>query len=534
MIHLTVQRPLILTVFLALYVCAGCSTQANISKLDLKETPLVENVPIKIPDAPEFNKPKPSKQAGIKNNSIDKTPENAWVRLFNLYALPEYNNSRIDKELNWYLKHRNYLNRIQQRAEPYLYNILEEIEDKHIPGELALLPVIESAFLPHAHSRSQAAGLWQFIPATGRMYGLKQNWWYDGRRDIYASTQAATTYLRELADLYEGDWLLALAAYNAGKGRVSKAIKVNQQHHLATDYWSLKLPRETMSYVPKLLAVTKIFANAKRYHLKLHPIANTPVFQAIDIGSQLDLSKAAEMANTPLNDFFKLNPGFIRWCTAPDGPHRLLIPVNKAVLFKQNLARLPAKERMQWLRHRIKPGDCLGSIAKKYKTSVTAIRQVNHLANNQIRAGRYLLIPASHKRVKHYAFKQNSYRPKEQHFFYTVKSGDTFWDIARKFSVSSKNIAVWNKLRLSSILHPGQKLLIKTNYRRSVVALSSQRNSLRFLNYKVKKGDSLFDISRKFRVSLTDLYKWNAITQKQYLQPGQHLKVRVVDNLPAT
>ncbi|MGR9037320.1 MAG: transglycosylase SLT domain-containing protein [Gammaproteobacteria bacterium] len=264
-----------------------------------------------------------------------------WDRMLALYSLPEINHPRIDREVDFYLQHPGALATIQQRAAPYLHHILDEIEARNIPGELALLPVVESAFVPDAYSKSDASGLWQFIPSTGKLFGLKQNSWYDGRRDIYASTKAATTYLKQLCETFDGDWLLALASYNWGKGNVRKSIEKNQELNLPTDYWSINMPEETYNYVPRLLAVAKIFANAEEYHIPLQYIPNKPYFEVVDIKAPIDLNKAATLANTPLNEFLKLNPGFNRWCTAPDGPHRLLIPIKQAHEFKKNLAQLP-------------------------------------------------------------------------------------------------------------------------------------------------------------------------------------------------
>nr|WP_305908961.1 transglycosylase SLT domain-containing protein [Methylomarinum sp. Ch1-1]MDP4521828.1 transglycosylase SLT domain-containing protein [Methylomarinum sp. Ch1-1] len=392
--------------------------------------------------------------AAAKNNAEHAT---VWERLLSLYALPEIDNERINQQLQWYLRHPEYIERIQQRAEPYLYFILEEVEAKKIPGELALLPAIESAFKPQAYSSSRAAGLWQFIPSTGRFFGLKQNWWYDGRRDVFASTQAATRYLKELSEEFDDDWLLALASYNAGKGNIRKAIKRNLDLDLESDYWALQLRQETMDYVPRLLAIAKIFADPQQYNIKLHDIPNQPYFEVVNIQSQLDLSKAVEMAQTPTDAFFKLNPGFNRWSTDPDGPHRLLIPIDKADQFKHKLARLPEKERMKWIRHKIQPGENLGIIAHKYQSSVIAIKRSNRLSGNMIRAGKYLLIPVSQRPLNMAASRDHPQTSQ----VYTVKKGDTFWQIARKFSVNSRDIARWNQLSLTTPLQPGQKLLIK-------------------------------------------------------------------------
>ncbi len=455
--------------------------------------------------------------------------ETVWQRLFFLYSLPEISNPRIDREIARYLRHPEYLITIQQRAKPYLYNILEEIEAKKLPGELALLPVVESAFKPHARSSSNASGLWQFMPATGRLMGLKQNWWYDGREDIFASTRAATTYLQQLNETFDGDWLLTLAAYNAGKGTVIKAMQKNRKKNLPLDYWSLPLPSETRTYVPRLLAIAKIFSNAASYNVELLPIANQPAIASVDIGSQLDLALAAEMANMPIDDFIQLNPGFKRWCTAPSGPHRVLIPVSQAESFKSTLAELPAAKRMQWQRHKIKPGENLSLIAKKYQTSASAIRHANQLPSDRIRAGQALLIPLSSLGTYHdrlFAGKARDTSTRQRKVIYKVRKGDTFWDIARKYSVNSTDIARWNRLHTNSILRPGQRLVIKSG--------KTSYNNSQPIHYTVKKGDSLFKISRKFGVSIADLRKWNPNKMGKFLQPGQKLHIRVASAAPST
>ena len=461
-----------------------------------------------------------------------KYKNTVWERLISLYSLPEVQNERIDRELNWYLRHPAYLARVQQRAEPYLHLILNEVEAKNIPGELALLPIVESAFLPEAYSKSDASGLWQFIPATGRLYGLQQNAWYDGRRDVYASTKAATLFLKQLGETFDGDWHLALASYNYGKGNVRKAIEKNENLNLETDYWSLDLPKETSDYVPRLLAIAKIFANADKYHINLQHIPNKPYCELVDVKSQLDLNKAAELANTPLNEFLKLNPGFNYSSTAPQGPHHLLIPVAKAQSFKHNLARLPYSERVDLKRyhaetaaqarhdesqvipsqHKVKAGESLVSIADKNNTTPQSIRQVNHLTSNSIRSGMILKMPTPQKTV--------ASTKSETAQIYVVKKGDTLRNVAQKFSVSDKDIAVWNKITLKTALVSGQKLTIKAARQQAVASVG-----IRSISYTVKQGDSLVQISRKFNVSVADLRKWNPPAISNALTPGKKLKV---------
>ncbi len=335
------NRHVNLLVMLMTLAAAGCS-QNNKDALTVNEF---------VPDQNNayvdryFQNYQPINKAEL-NKTAQSHKDTVWERLLSLYSLPKIEHERIDREVSWYLNHPQALSTIQQRAEPYLHLILDEVEAKNIPGELALLPVVESAFQPNASSRVEASGLWQFMPGTGRMFGLQQNSWYDGRRDVYASTKAATTYLKQLGETFDGDWLLALASYNWGKGNVKKSIERNEGHNLPTDYWSLRMPEETANYVPKLLAIAKIFANADDYNVNLHDIPNKPYFEVVNLDSQLSLNKAAEMANMSLHDFLKLNPAFNKSKTAPEGagPRRLLIPVAKAESFKENLAQLPFTE----------------------------------------------------------------------------------------------------------------------------------------------------------------------------------------------
>ncbi|MDO9424575.1 MAG: LysM peptidoglycan-binding domain-containing protein [Methylobacter sp.] len=480
-----------------------------------------------------FGKQKHTVPAKYKNT--------VWERLLSLYSLPDIENERIDRELNWYLQHPAYIARVQQRAEPYLHLILDEVEAKHIPGELALLPIVESAFVPVAYSKSDASGLWQFIPATGRLYGLQQNGWYDGRRDVYASTKAATAFLKHLGETFDGDWYLALASYNFGKGNVRKAIEKNENLNLATDYWSLDIPKETADYVPRLLAIAKIFANAEKYNINLQHIPNKPYCELVDVRSQLDLNKAAELASTPLNEFLKLNPAFNHSSTAPQGPHHLLIPVAKVQSFKQNLAQLPYEERVDMKRyhyetmaqtrrdepqsvsnqHRVTAGETLLSIASRNNTTVQSIRQTNHLTSNSINSGMLLKLPRSQETAdtKHTVKIAKNKSGSTQ--IYIVQKGDTFWNIAQKFSVSTNDIASWNKTTVKTTLLSGQKLTIKAA--NQYVQASSA--GIRTIKYTVKKGDSLAQISRKFNVSIADLRKWNPPEISDSLIPGKILKV---------
>ncbi|WP_347987161.1 LysM peptidoglycan-binding domain-containing protein [Methylomonas sp. AM2-LC] len=458
-----------------------------------------------------------------------------WDRMQSLYALPDIDNARIDREITWFLKNPEYLSRIQQRAEPYLYFILNEIEAKNIPGEMALLPVIESAFRPDAQSPAQASGLWQFMAPTGRLYGLKQNSWYDGRRDVVESTQAATTFLKELGEWFNNDWLLALASYNAGKGNIKNAIEKNNDRGLPTDFWSLDLNNETSAYVPRLLAIAKIFANPEKYNLNLHRYPNEPYFELVDIQSQIDLGKAAEMAQTPIDDFFKLNPGFNRWSTDPAGPHRLLIPVDKAGSFKEKLAELPHHERIKWVHHTVGKHENIKTIAKKHNTSVDDIQQVNHLDTDNVAQGNVLLIPISYQSLKgdsgnavasDSTVPSNHSQPQlPSKQIYMTKKGDTLWSVSQHFGVDKDDLVNWNKLSDKSSLKVGQKILIKKS---GDITVASVAPAFKQIKYTVKSGDTLGQISKKFNVNVTELRKWNNVPKnKADIKPGTVLKLTI-------
>jgi membrane-bound lytic murein transglycosylase D len=267
-----------------------------------------------------------------------------WDRIRNGMGLPQPERAEIASEIEWFSLKNVYFDQIANRARPYLHHIVEEIERREMPLEIALLPIIESAYRPTAYSPAGAAGIWQIVPGTGKRFGLKQNAWYDGRRDILASTQAALDYLGILHKRFEGDWLLALAAYNCGEGAVGNAIERNRRAGLSIDFWSLDLPRETQEYVPKLLAISSIIADPSEHDLVLDPIPNRPYLQEIHTGEgQLSLERVAALTNMSIADLRSLNPGLMGSTTDPSGSHKLVIPISKARGLQQRLAAM-AKE----------------------------------------------------------------------------------------------------------------------------------------------------------------------------------------------
>ncbi|MFT6194215.1 MAG: membrane-bound lytic murein transglycosylase D [Cognaticolwellia sp.] len=452
------------------------------------------------------------------------------------FSIPE--DPRVVSQRNWFIKHPDYLNRVAKRAEPFLHYIVEALEANDIPIEIALLPIVESAFDPFAYSHGRASGMWQFIPSTGKRFGMKQNWWFDGRRDIVASTQGAINYLTYLNKFFDGDWMLALAAYNSGEGRVRRAVRKNKNNNLPTDFWSLDLPKETRAYVPKLLALADIVKRSEEFKIKLHVIDNSSVISQVDIGSQLDLAKAAQLADLTLTELQRLNPGFNRWATDPDGPHYLLLPNHKIKSFKQGLAKLSAKERLAWQRYKIKNGDNLGEIAQKFNTEIALIKQVNNIKGNQIRAGKFLLIPVATASLDSYLLSQNQRLVKTQSKvlagekrIHIVKSGDTMWDISRAYRVSTRSLAKWNAMAPRDTIKPGQKLVIWQKTAVKTLALDvvtpNEKAIMRNIHYSVRKGDSFARIADKFNVKIQDIERWNSLNRDKYLQPGQMLKLSV-------
>ena len=444
---------------------------------------------------------------------------------------------RISSEKNWYLRNPDYLLRVSERARRYVYYVSQQLAERNMPQELALLPIVESAYDPFAYSHGRASGMWQFIPSTGRIFKLRIDWWYDGRRDIVASTQAAINYLDQLQKRFDGDWLLALAAYNAGQGNVSKAIKKNKKRNKPTDFWHLDLPRETRSYVPKLLALSQIIARPQRYGISLYPVPNEAYFAALDTETQIDLAEAADIAEINIDELYRLNPSFNRWATSPDGPHRLLIPIEKAEQFKEKIALIPPEQRLHWVRHTVKPGDSLLKLAKRYNTGVDVIRQVNHIRGSMIRAGQKLLVPTAAKGSKHYALsseqrlnrihQKRTGKPGSKQVFHKVAPGDSLWTISRQYKVRVSQIARWNGMAPKDTLRPGQKLSIWVSPSNIKTANLKRDPVVRKVGYKVRKGDSLSRIARRFNVNISDILKWNTVNPKKYLKPGQRLTLYV-------
>jgi membrane-bound lytic murein transglycosylase D len=468
------------------------------------------------------------------NEQITPAPiqiTDTWDRVRKSFTFDVPDRKRVSNQKNWYLRHPSYMKRVSKRAEPFLYYIVQELEKAGMPTELALLPIVESAFDPFAYSHGRASGMWQFIPSTGKSYGMKQTWWYDGRRDVVASTEGAIKYLQRLHKMFDGDWLHALAAYNSGEGRVMRSIRKNKRRGKPTDFWSLDLPRETRAYVPKLLALADILANKESYAFDWPTINNQAVIEIVNVGSQIDLAVAAKKAGLTTKELHSLNPGYNRWATDPDGPHRLVVPRRLAQEFTAALATTDPKDRLNWVRHNVKSGESLGLIANKYNTTIDVIQSINNMKNNVIYTNDFLLVPIALKNMDEYSLSADQRLARTQaqkkgayQITHKIKSGDTFWDLSRAYKVSVRELAKWNGMAPRDPLMQGKELVVWVN---QVSEQPIDNSIMRTLTYTVRNGDSLSRIADKFNVKISDITKWNSLNGKRYLQPGQRLKLHV-------
>ncbi|GAB2934624.1 murein transglycosylase D [Hafnia psychrotolerans] len=401
------------------------------------------------------------------NSGSTTAQPNLWNFISDELKMKIPENSRIREQKLKYLKHKSYLHDVTLRAEPYMYWITEQIKKRNMPMELVLLPIVESAFDPKATSSANAAGLWQIVPKTGRNYGLKQNQWYDGRRDVVASTTAALDMMQSLNKMFGGDWLLTIAAYNSGEGRVMQAVKANKAKGRPTDFWSLALPRETSIYVPKMLALSDILKHSKKYGIRLPTPSKDRALARVEVGQQMQLTQAAEMAGMSLTKLKSFNTGYKKNVTAPNGPHYIVLPKAHAAQLKDSLAD--------------------GDIAAVQKTQ---------LASNT---------PSGAKAYK-------------------VRSGDSLSGIAARLNVKTRDLQRWNNLRSASVLKVGQTLQVADNSVSSSV--SSNGGSI---TYQVRKGDSLSSIAKRHGVNIKDVMRWNADADN--LQPGNKLTLYISNKL---
>lgn len=459
----------------------------------------------------------------LSNEIKPREYNDIWERLRDGFQLQDEIgvNPRIERLRLWYASNPRHVNAVSERSAPYIHYIVERLAERDMPMELALLPVIESAYDPQAYSPANAVGLWQFIPSTGRHFNLRQTNWYDGRRDVTASTQAALNYLSRLHEMFNGDWLLALAAYNAGEGRVSRAIERNEKLGLPSDYWNLSLPKETEDYVPKLLALSQVILTPEAYGVNLAPIADAPYFEQIAIKQHMDLSRVAKLADLDEEELLQLNPAYKRGITL-DGPQHLLVPTDKAEMLSANLALMKPQELVDWQTYTVRSGDSLHAIANRNHLTVSMLKDVNRLSSNNLRIGQVLTIPGKPgAQPSEPLYQQRTLASASR--TYKVKNGDNLWQIAREHQVAVHDLRRWNALQGNN-LKVGQVLnLAAAESAPQAVTATRRQNAARdkATYYRVQQGDSLYVIAKRFKIELKHLQAWNP--RSNTLRPGQML-----------
>jgi membrane-bound lytic murein transglycosylase D len=499
-----------------------------------------------------------------------------WQHLRNDFQMaPADDKPQVRAQINWFMHNREYLDHTLRRSEPYMYYILQQIEKRNLPGELALLPVGESAYNPAATSSAGAVGMWQLMRATARDLGVKQNFWFDGRRDIYASTNAALDQLTYLQSFFGGDWMLALAAYDSGEGTVQSAIR--RSH--STNFWSLPLPSETRSYVPRLLALASIVRDPGRYNITLPPISDKPYLAQVDIGAPISLARAAQLAGLSLAQIKQLNPGYSRMMTDPNGPYKLILPIDRIALFKEQLSNVATLPKITWGRYKIQRGDNWNSIARRFHTTVNELLETNHLNKHHVPVGRVIMIQTGTTEVAAPQLNQTTAttdstqqgentasadpvtdqsatdtaaaddvavadepaaKPASQRQVHIIRKNETLVSIAKRYKVKTKDLLRWNKLKANKPLKPGSKLVIwtkaphasspakKIKLTKKVVAHNNTKQTqvkIRPDHYVVRAGDNVSAIAKRLGVKSANLMKWNHLAANTQLKPGQRLIV---------
>ncbi|SDG85242.1 transglycosylase SLT domain-containing protein [Nitrosomonas sp. Nm132] len=397
--------------------------------------------------------------------SSDKHLDDLWARIRSGFAVAGMRSQEVRHNENHFTRHQKYIDRIVERSRRYLFHIVEEVERRGMPTEIALIPIVESAFDPAAYSHRHASGLWQLIPSTGKAFGLEQNWWYDERRDVVAATRAALDYLQKLYKMF-GDWKLTLAAYNCGEGVLKRSIDENHKENDGINFRDLELPNETRNHVAKLIAVRNIIANPENFGVKLKPLPNRPYFKQVEITQHIDVKLAAELAGVPEKEFTALNPAYHRpIIRIDDSPRTLLLPVNKAKTFIANLENYD-ESLVSWRVYKVKEGETIEDLSSRYAINVAELAEINGISiNDTLKKRQTLLVPRSKNRTR-----ENDYLAQDnnQHntnsllndsIIYIVKKGDTLDDIAKRYGIDIKEIKSWNGN--SERLSIGQELTLR-------------------------------------------------------------------------
>ena len=467
----------------------------------------------------------PEHQSDIPEVKVEDSPSmEIWSEIRESFQLENFESDLVKRHEKRYTQNPKNFERILERAKVYLPYIFEQTQRYNMPSEVVLLPLIESGYNPRIYSTRGAAGLWQFMPATGRIYGLKQDWWYEGRRDITYSTQAALKHLRDLNEMFDGDWPLTFAAYNAGYNGMNRAINANKRKNKPTDLKSLKLNSETRNFYPKLIAVKNIIQNPNDYGVKLPEITTKSPFEIVEFDFQIDLSVLSEAIEVDSLKLALLNPGLRRYATPPDGPYRILVPAEKlseTVDWKRKLR--PSEAIVARSEHRVRAGDTLSEIAELYGVSVASIKVINAKSSNLIKIGEILRIPS------HRGASEGLGRLQGVEIVHHVVANDSLSEIAQAYNVKLSELRAINGLSAKSdLIRIGQQLRIPDSSRsisNNPTVTASSHDLRSRVQHSVRTGESLWTIARRYGVRVIDIVNWNKISRSAHIYPGQKLVI---------
>ena len=448
--------------------------------------------------------------APIEISSNISDYENVWDRIKDTSSL---NADNLDEKtleyVNQYLSNPAQLDKLLEKGRYFIYFVLEELERYKLPPELALLPYIESNYDPFSISASGAMGIWQFMPATARIYDLKDTWWYEQRHDPLVSSRAAIRYLAYLHNRFNKKITYTLAAYNGGPTLLEKRIKLNKKAGKLTDLKNLKLPTQTQEYVPKFKAILAIVLNSEKYEIKLPDFPNKPVLGKIELNGQVEILAFSEFAGLKPEFVYKLNAGYTKWASPPGDKTIFNIPIELEEVLNLKKENFIQTNQINWVTHRVSKGDSLWKIAEEFDTEVNVLKKVNYLSSNVLSLNQELLIPLSNDQ-------NQTFIPYQAHI---ISEGDTLWNLGIQYNISPAEIAKTNGLKMSSPLRIGSELNIgnKNIYR----TINSKK---RTILYSVKQGDSLYRIADIFNIEISDIKKINELSTNE-IKPGQVLKI---------
>lgn len=449
--------------------------------------------------------------------SVTWPTKNVWDVLSQQFSLNhEVNRPEVQQQIKWILKHPGYLKQITNQSRPYIYFVANEIQKRKLPGELALVPMIESGYNPFAYSGAGASGLWQMMPTTGADLGLSQDWWADHRRSVVLSTTAALKYLQYLHKFFNGNWTYAIAAYDSGEGKMARSIKQSRNKQ----FWYLPLPRETKSYIPRIMALAEVIANHKKYNIHLPDIPYKPYFVEVRVDNQIDLNKAAKLADIPYQELISLNPSYNRWATSPFKSVKLLVPIQHADSFSKNINKVPKESLVNFTKHKVQSNESIASIANKYNSTTNLLKNINLIKSDKIKVGQTLFIPSSSNVTadtkdnnKNKSDQPKFINPSQYRVLHIVDEGESMDYIQNKYNVSAAEIRAWNQLDTNEKINPGQQLVIWKN-----------DNLLKHI-YIVRKGDSLSRIAHNNNLTVNKIRQLNPNIKEKNLRLGQSINI---------